>query len=368
MPTETRAEPRLDARFVYRALLVLALIALGLMLMRLAEVILLAFGAVIVAVTLRTVAGPLHRRTPLSHSAALAVTVAAMIAVIIAVMALFGFQMSQQISTLFETLPGAIREVADDMRRNPLGALIVEQIGAAGEDMNLLSRAPVVMVGALSGMASMLIAIVTGAILAAKPHAYRDGLVALFPRNARDRVRIALNHSGHALKLWLLGQFIAMATIGVLTGLGLWLAGVPSAIALGLFAGLAQFVPLVGPIASAVPGLIIAASVGGETLIWALVVYVGVQQFESNLLTPIVERRMASLPIPITLFAVVAFGVLFGLPGVIVATPLAVVLYVLVKQLYLHDMLGDTVELPGGGAPPERPKTKRKPRKRRAAS
>lgn len=366
METETRrAAPKLDARFVYRAVLVLALLALAYLLAQLAEVILLAFGAVIVAVTLRTVAGPLHRRTPLSRSAALGLTVVAMLGTIAGFLALFGFQISQQISQVIESLPGALGELANNMRRNPLGALIVEQTEAARENMNVVSKFPTIAMGALSGVASLFIAIVTGAILAAKPEAYRDGLVALFPPASRDRIRTALNHSGHALKLWLLGQFIAMATIGVLTGVGLWLAGVPSAIALGLFAGLAQFVPLVGPIASAVPGLILAASVGPETLVWALVVYVGVQQFESNLLTPIVERRMASLPIPITLFAVVAFGVLFGLPGVIVATPLAVVLYVLVKQLYLHDMLGDEVSLPGGGAPPPREK---QPRKRPARS
>jgi predicted PurR-regulated permease PerM len=360
--------PLLDARFVGRAILVLALIALGFLLMRLSGVILLAFGAVIVAVTLRTVAGPLHRRTPLPKPAALALTVVLMLGLIVGFLVLFGREISVQVGMLLETLPQAINALARRMETNPLGRLIVQQATQAGEGTGLLNRVPSIAYGLISGVASLSIVIVTGAILAAKPDAYRDGLVSLFPPESRERLRTALNHSGHALKLWLWGQFIAMATIGVLTGLGLWLAGVPSAIALGLFAGLAQFVPLIGPIASAVPGLILAGAVGGDTFIWALVVYVGVQQFESNLLTPIVERRMASLPIPITLFAVVAFGVLFGLPGIIVATPLAVVFYVLVKQLYLHDMLGDEVSLPGGGAPPPPVKRVRKRRTVKAAS
>lgn len=343
---------RLDARFTYRTLLVLGLIALGFILVKLSSVLLLGFGAVVVAVLLRTIAGPLSRHTPMSRQIALAVTVILLIGIIALFLWLFGRQISLQFGQLAERLPSAVTQLLARMERNPAGALFVEQVRHAREESNFLSRAPMIVFSTLSSLASLSIIVVTGAILAAKPDAYRDGLVALFPKEARARVRIALNHSGHALKLWLLGQLIAMATIGVLTGLGLWIAGVPSAIALGLFAGLAQFVPLVGPIASAVPGLIIAGAVGGETFVWALAVYVGVQQFESNLLTPIVERRMASLPIPITLFAVVAFGILFGLPGIILATPLAVVLYVLVKQLYLHDLLGDRVTLPGGGAPP----------------
>lgn len=121
----------------------------------------------------------------------------------------------------------------------------------------------------------------------------------------RQRVAGAVDASGRALRLWLLGQLAAMVSVGILTGLGLWIIGVPSAFALALLAGLADFVPLVGPIVAAVPALLIALSEGWETMLWTLLLYVLVQQIESNLIVPIAQRRTVSLPPAITLFPAV---------------------------------------------------------------
>jgi predicted PurR-regulated permease PerM len=119
---------------------------------------------------------------------------------------------------------------------------------------------------------------------------------------------------------------------------------VPSALALGLFAGLAEFVPIVGPIVSAVPALIIALSRSYELALWVLLMFVVLQQIEGNLIQPLIQRRMVSLPPALTLFAVVVFGLLFGAIGVLLATPLTVTGFVLVRQLYIADALGDDLE------------------------
>src|SRR3546814_11168669 len=82
-----------------------------------------------------------------------------------------------------------------------------------------------------------------------------------------------------------------MLIVGVLTGVGLWLAGVPSPLALGPLAGLADIVPYAGPVAAAVPGLLLALLQGTETALWALRVYVIVQQIEETLPLPVVQRH-----------------------------------------------------------------------------
>lgn len=138
-----------------------------------------------------------------------------------------------------------------------------------------------------------------------------------------------------------------MTIIGVFTGLGLWLVGVPSALMLGIIAGLAEFIPLLGPILSAIPGLLLALMAGLETALWALLVYVGIQQIESDLITPMVEKKAVSIPPVVTLFGVLAMGVIFGLVGVILAAPLTVITYVLVNQLYVRDALGQSTQVPG---------------------
>jgi predicted PurR-regulated permease PerM len=92
-----------------------------------------------------------------------------------------------------------------------------------------------------------------GIYLAIDPRLYRDGLLKLVPPAIQPNVHATLDDAGHALKRWLRGQVLAMLLVGVFTGLGLWLVGVPSAFALGFIAGIAEFVPIVGPILAAIP-------------------------------------------------------------------------------------------------------------------
>ena len=138
-----------------------------------------------------------------------------------------------------------------------------------------------------------------------------------------------------------------MLLVGVVTTLGLYAIGLPSALALGLIAGLAEFVPLVGPVFSAIPALLVALSVGGQTVFWVLGLYIVVQQLEGNLITPVIQRQTVDLPPALTLFALIAIGVLFGPLGVLLSTPLAVVIFVCVKQLYVRETLHEETEIPG---------------------
>lgn len=154
-------------------------------------------------------------------------------------------------------------------------------------------------------------------------------------------------HIGGALENWLLGQLVSMTLVGVLTGIALSIIGLPSTFALALIAGLTEFIPLLGPILGGIPAVLVASGEGSSQVLWTLAAILAVQQIESNMITPIVQRRAVSLPAALTLFAVLAFGALFGTMGVLVATPLAVVAYVAVTDLYVRDALGEDVQVPG---------------------
>ena len=193
-----------------------------------------------------------------------------------------------------------------------------------------------------------------GIYLAINPRLYRDGLVKLVPPAVQPNVNATLDDSGEALKRWLAGQVIAMLLVGVFTGAGLWLAGVPSAFALGFIAGLAEFVPLIGPILAAIPALLIASTQDWQTVLLALAVLVVVQQVESNLITPLIANRMVSIAPAVGLFAVVAMGVLFGPLGLLLGFPLAIVFDVAIRRLYVRDTLGERVEIMGKPAKPSR--------------
>jgi predicted PurR-regulated permease PerM len=125
-----------------------------------------------------------------------------------------------------------------------------------------------------------------------------------------------------------------MLAMGVLTTLGATLLHLPAPLALGLLSGLAEFVPVVGAAVSAIPALLLAATMGATEVLWTLGFYVAVHQFEGHVLIPLIQRKVVAVPPALTLFSILGFGVLFGPLGIVFATPLAVVLMVVLKHLY----------------------------------
>ncbi|UJB15414.1 AI-2E family transporter [Xanthomonas translucens] len=140
----------------------------------------------------------------------------------------------------------------------------------------------------------------------------------------------ALSASGQVWRAWLGGQFLAMLVIGSLTGLGLWLLGVPVALGIGLLTALLDFIPIVGPIVAAVPAVLLGFTVSPQVALGALLVFVVLQQLEGHVLQPLIQARAVDLPPALLLFSLFGIGVLFGPMGVVLAAPLTVVLYVLV--------------------------------------
>lgn len=324
-----------------------ALVVAGLLIWRLADVLLLAFGAILVAVLLHALSQPLTRRLRLPRPVALTFAVAGFGAVVGGAVWLFGQQIALQVATLGELLPKAWSALQAPLSSSPLGAYILDDLQRLRHaDGLVVQTASRLVRGSLSAAAATVIVLFCGLYLAFHPATYLRGVLHLIPPRRRDRAAQVVAACGEALNRWLLGALSSMLLVGSLVGLGLWWAGVPSPLALGVLAGLAQFVPVIGPWAATVPGLIVAAAQGPQTLAWAGAIYLGSSQFEANVMTPLLLRQMVELPMGLTLFAVLAMGVLLGPLGVLFATPLAVVAYVVVRHLYVEDMLGDAMAPP----------------------
>ena len=341
-----------EVAFIRKVIITLALIALSLMLWSVREAVLLAFAGVLVAVLLLALARPLEQRFGLSRTWSLVAVGLGLGVLLVLAGLLVGGQVQAQVAGLADQLPQAVRAIEERFGislPSPGGG---QDSGGGGLDPSVLGSLTrqLASIGSamLSALSALVVAVVGGFFLAADPALYRRGLVKLLPKAQHARAEDALQASGEALKLWLFAQFISMAIVGGLAGLGTWLLGLPSPLALGLFAGLAGFVPLLGSIAGAVPALLLALANGGVMLcLWTALLFVAIQQVESNMITPLVEKRLVSLPPALLLFAVVAVGLLFGLPGVVLAAPITVVAFVLVKKLYVRQTLGQQTEVPG---------------------
>jgi predicted PurR-regulated permease PerM len=169
--------------------------------------------------------------------------------------------------------------------------------------------------------------------LAAAPQSYIGGLLDLLPTKQRTPTRRVLNHVGQTLWGWLVGQFIDMLVVGALCGVGLSLLGMPLAFILALIAGLLNFVPYIGAIAGAIPAVLIALSVSTEEALFVGLLYFGVQTFEGNVTAPLIQKRTIDLPPALTILSQTAFGVIFGLFGVILATPFAAALLAAIHEI-----------------------------------
>ena len=341
-------EPPLTRKFVVRILFILVMIGVTAAAIKLATLFLMITGSVVVAVIIHLISDPLHKRLGIGNTSAITIAILTLLVIILGAAWLFGSQIMAQSLALADQLPRSTDALQQRIAGTAVGDMVAQAWQSAGDQAGAAFSYAQKLVGNILGsLVSMVVIIVSGFILAAKPVAYRDGLLLLFPPHRRGRLRSVMNASGRALKGWMIGQLISMLVVGALTSIGLLLVGVPSWLILGLLAGFAQFVPLVGPIISAVPGLVIAASMGWVPLTWALVVYIGVQQLESNFLTPFVMNRTTSLPMVLTLFSILAFTTLFGPIGAIFATPITVVLFVAVQMLYIKDQLGDDLKVKG---------------------
>jgi predicted PurR-regulated permease PerM len=344
----TSAEQPLWA-FARRVVVVIGLVALAWLLWRAVDVLLLLLGAVVVAVLLRALADPVARFTPLNGRWAVAAVGVAIVLVLLLAGWLIGAEVRSQVSDLVDRLPTAWRLLQQRLGVGDLGQWLAEQARA-----NIPSAGSVVtsLVGVTTTLGSILanlvLVVIGGAFLAGEPKLYRRGLVELVPgEGTRARVGDTLDACGEALRLWLLGQLVSMTVVGVLTGVGLWLIGVPAPLALALLAFLAEFVPLVGPIVAAIPALLLALTQGWTTTLWVLLLYLAVQQVESNMLTPLVQQKAVDLPPALTLFGVVALGVVLGPLGLILGAPLLVVAMVATKKLWVRETLGEPTRVPG---------------------
>ncbi|QOW19576.1 AI-2E family transporter [Lysobacter ciconiae] len=138
-----------------------------------------------------------------------------------------------------------------------------------------------------------------------------------------------------------------MVVVGVLTGLGLWLLGVPVAFGLGIITALLDFVPIAGPVLAAIPAVLLGFTVSPQVGLGALALFIVIQQVESHVLQPLIQQRAVDLPPALLLISLFAIGALFGLAGVVLAAPLTVVIFVLVKRLYVRETLETETRIPG---------------------
>lgn len=335
-----------DVRFARRLLIAIVIVGIALLLWQVRFVLVLAFAAVLLAVILRSAVHSLHRRLHLPEGLALAIAVALGLGSVAGMLFLFGAEIAQQAEAIENALPAALEQLRALTARLGIEGWVDQQIERFS-DGAMSGNLGGILINVGNSITDLVIVLVAGVFLAARPRLYRTGFIKLVPPSRRPVAGDALNDCETALRLWFKGRLLAMAGVGLLVGFGLWLIGVPSFVALGLLAALLEIIPFLGPILAAVPGILLALLLSPTHALLAAGLYLVIQQAEGNLITPIIQHHAVELPPALLLFSLLAFGLLFGLLGVLLAEPLTVVLFVLVKKLYVQRTLDTRTPIPG---------------------
>ncbi len=351
MSSSSLADSDFVKRIIIGTMIVVGALVLLYVLRQVFGVFLVAFAGILLAVFLDGIAMGIQNRTHLKHGPALAIGIALFVGLMVLIVWAAGAPVGAQIGVLIERVPGALETLHDRLSTTEWGQRILASLPAPDEVFSMGAgtlRSVQVAFSATSGVViDFFIILVIGFYLAASPQLYIDGVVRFFPKRRRRRARDVISALGLSLRWWLVGRISSMVVVGGLTTLGLWIVGAPLPLALGLIAGLLSFIPLLGPVFGAIPAILVALVESPTLVLYVVVVFVIVQVLETYLVTPLIQQRAVSIPPALLITAQVLMSVLFGMMGMLLATPIAVVVIVIVQMVYMEDVLGDDMTVLG---------------------
>lgn len=322
----------------------LLLIALFLLIWHTAKFFLLVFGGILFSVLLSSLAYFLHQKTKLRYTFSLALIMVGLVVILGGTVLLMAPTVSQQAEELSQSLPQAFQNLKESLSKTSWGKQLLAGMPQKpgkliSDNKDVLGQLTGVFSSTLSVLANFLIVIITGIYLASSPGSYKKGFVQLFTPSYRNRLSQVLHQCYETLSNWLLSRFISMVVVGVATAIGLTLMGIPLPIVLAIIAAFLNYIPNLGPYLALIPALLLAYLQGPDKALYVFLLYMGIQTIEGYILTPMLDKKLVSMPPALLLFGQVLLGLLVGLTGILLASPIIAVLLVLVKELYIKDYL-----------------------------
>jgi predicted PurR-regulated permease PerM len=343
---QPRRERSFAGEFATRATIAVSLVCLGVVGLWFAykaiDVLLVIFAGIVIGVLLRTLSEPLIRYAKLPVWASVLIV----LVVVLGLFALAGWLMAPAVSHQFGELSVRLPEAIDRLRAQFFSfkwtSWLMEQgsnAANAADGQKVLREMTRAFSITFSAVAAIIIVLFLAIYMAMSPGTYVNGLTRLVPVSYRPRAREVMYELYRVLRLWLLTKLLSMLFVAVCVTIGLWLMHVPLPLALGILAGLFEFIPTVGPLLSAAPAVVLGFVQSPMNGLYVVLLYFGVQWVQNHVTNPLLQQRTLSLPPALTLALVALLGTFFGVGGLFLSGPLSVVVIVLVKMLYIEDVL-----------------------------
>ena len=336
--------------FANRIAVIILLVALALGVWHLRNALMLVFFTVIIAVALSRPVEILKNRG-WSHGLSVLTVVASVISILVIISLIILPALVRQVGDLIDRLPDAwvdaqneYNALADDYDYLP--ELEAGRIGDEDIRDTLLSglgsasSSVLPFLGNIGGaLTNLLIVFVLSLYLLSDPKIYVEGILTLTPRDYRPRAYEVMRELKKAIQLAVGSQVLAMFVVGFMTFVGLTVIGVDNALALAVVSGLLNFIPTFGAIFALIIALIFTLATNPDKIVFVIIWYLGLQQLESNVITPQVVKNALNLPGAVIIITQIVAGILFGFLGILLAVPIVAVIMVLVREMYVYDLL-----------------------------
>ncbi len=302
------------------------------------NVLILLLGGILIAVFFRGISEFIREKTGWKSTLTMTISVVGTLLIATGIIWLIGSEIQSQLSQLSKALPSTFQNAKDSLSQSWLGQEVLEKVSIdknGGKMMSVFSSFFRTSFGILGDIYVILL---IGAYLTAAPALYKNGLKRLVPPKGRNKADEVMNNLGYGLKQWLTGKIFAMFVVFILTATGLKILGIPMWLALALIAGFLNFIPNFGPLIAMIPAVLIALSQDSQTALIVVGLYLLIQFLESNLITPKVQQHLINIPPALIIISQLIVGVFAGIWGIILATPIMLVIIILVQDLYIKRM------------------------------
>lgn len=344
MTTTSNESP--DNRFQKKVWLTAAIVALIVVVLWILKatfnVLLLLLAGALIALYFHGLAGLLNRKLHVPQKWSVAVSVIVSLLLIIGFFWFAGSRIQQQADELSTTLPSAIADFKEQLSQSTIGRQVLQKVTSGDSAIKATTVAQSFFRSTFGILGDVYVVLFLGIFFTASPKPYVDGFLKLIPPKGKDKATDVVHTIGTSLTKWLKGKLFAMLVVAILTATGLIIMGVPMAFTLALIAGLLNFIPNFGPLIAMVPAVLVGLMQGPNTALMIAGLYILVQVLESNVITPQIQKKLISIPPALIIIAQLLMGVLTGGWGLLLATPLMLIVMMIVQELYIKPMETNT--------------------------
>jgi len=320
---------------VWHTVAIVALLVSVVLIARVAfNILLMVLAGALISVYFHGLGDIIERKTKLSRKWAMTISVALSFVILGVLFWFMGSTIQVQVAQLSNTLPHTVNVFKEKLSASPIGQKILDNF--SGDNSPDLTHTVQSFFSTSFGvLGDIYIIIFLGIFFTSNPDSYKNGIILLIPKSKKELGHHIMDRISLSLKGWLKSMMVSIVLITILIATGLSIISIPMAMVLALIAGMLKLIPNLGSLLAMIPGVLLALTISTNTAIGVAILYIVSQTIVSNIVTPLIQKKMIDLPPALTLISQLIMGVLSGALGIILAVPLLSIIIILVDELYV---------------------------------